>query len=121
MKPLKYFLIISYLIGYAQFILSYDVPSAINLGITNILDGGPKIENPGFYVEPFLINYYSNTFTDQNGNQLQGKKSPTLNSFITFTEFLYQSKFKIFGGAPGCSVIPFPLQFSSLPTKTQPS
>lgn len=92
--------------------LGYDIPSAINLGITNILDGGPKVESPGFYVEPYVINYYSNKLTDHCGNNLENSPSPRINLFNTFTEFSYQSRYKIAGGSPGCSLIPLPIQFS---------
>ncbi len=90
---------------------SYDLPSAINLGITNILDGGPKVESPGLYIEPYVLNYHAKQFTNACGKPLN--KTPVrFNSCTVFTELLYQSRFKVLGGAPGCSFILPPVQFA---------
>jgi anthranilate 1,2-dioxygenase (deaminating, decarboxylating) large subunit len=114
MKIVKYFLIAGFAVAYYNPLLSYDLPLFIDLGTTNILSGGPKIESPGLYWFQYQLNYYSNKFLDGCGNLLGGIKSPSFDIAFIFTEFLYQSKFKIFGGAPGASVILPPLVFSTI-------
>lgn len=100
MKILTYLLMIC-LIGSFNFLNSYRLPVAIDLGATNILDGGPKVESPGIYWIQYQVNYYARTFLDSCGNLLGGVKSPKLDIFAIYTELLYQSRFKICGGAPG--------------------
>lgn len=112
MKSLKLFIIIACSIISFNSLLSYDLPTALNLGTTNILDGGPKVESPGLYWIQYSLNYYANKFLNECGKPLGGVESPILNTFATFTEILYQSKFQIFGGAPGASLVLPPVVFS---------
>ena len=104
--------LIAWLLFHYNQLLSYHLPVAINLGYTNILDGGPKHGTPGFYWLHYNLNYYSKKYVDGCGNLLGGVKSPVLETFATWAEFLYQSNFKFCGGAPGASIIPMPLVFS---------
>jgi anthranilate 1,2-dioxygenase (deaminating, decarboxylating) large subunit len=114
MKRFNYFLIIICTsISFHQ-LTAYDIPPFIDLGTTNILSGGPKIEAPGLYWFQYQNNYYANKFLDNCGCPLGGVKSPALEQVYIFTEFLYQTKLKFFGGAPGISVVLPSLAFSHI-------
>lgn len=95
-----------------QLLYSYHLPAATNLGTTNILDGGPKVESPGYYLIPFFTNYHTQKFLDHQGKPLNGIKSPTFNTSAFYLVFLYQSKLKFLGGAPGFYVVTPPLIFN---------
>lgn len=68
----------------------YHLPT-INLGLTNILDGGPLIPQRGWYWRPYLVNYHATKFADGCGNLLGGVPSPHFNVCTIITQFLYQS------------------------------
>jgi len=91
-----------------------NLPAALNLGISNILDGGPKVEKPGFDWEQYQLYYHAHTFADACGNLIGGIESPRINSVAIFTELLWQSKFRIFKGAAGGSVVLPPIVFSGV-------
>lgn len=113
MKLLKLFIFtIAFLTIQSSTIFSYHLPVALNLGSTNILDGGPKVDSPGFYLVQYQFNYYAHKFLDECGKPLGGVKSPIFNTFAIFTELLYQSKIKFLGGCPGASIILPPVVFS---------
>lgn len=102
------------LMGYLSLLQSYHIPSGANFGFTNILDGGPKVESPGWYWIQYDIYYHAHKFLDACAKPLGGVKSPTFNSFVAFAEILYQSKIKFLGGAPGLSFITPPIVFSKV-------
>src|SRR5258708_24814459 len=81
-------------------IIGYGEPT-VNLGQTNILDGGPLIPTPGWYWRPYLNYYHANKFADAQGNSLGGVSSPHLNITTLITQFLYQSNWKILKGKFG--------------------
>lgn len=104
-------IVIAWLLSHYNQLLSYGLPIELNLGFTNILDGGPKHSAPGFYWIQYNINYHAKKYLDGCGNLVGDVKSPVLNIVATWTELLYQSNLKIFGGAPGLSFIPLPIAF----------
>lgn len=112
MNVVTYFLFTALIIGHFDTLFAYHLPAATNLGTTNILDGGPKVDSPGYYLIQFMTNYHTNKFLDANGKLLNGVKSPTFDNVGIYTVFLYQSKLKFFGGAPGFYVVPPPLVFA---------
>lgn len=78
----------------------YHLP-IINLGLTNILDGGPLIPIKGWYWRPYLVNYSAHKFTDGQGNQLGGVSSPRFNTSTIITQLLYQSDTQVLKGNLG--------------------
>lgn len=84
-------------------LIGYHLPS-INLGQTNILDGGPLIPIPGWYWRPYFVYYHAHKFTDGCGNLLGGMPSPRFNVCTILTQFLYQSEVKIFNGNLGLNL-----------------
>lgn len=86
-------------------LFSYHLPPILNLGTTNILDGGPLRPKPGCYLYEYLTYYHANKFLDAHGKNLGGVKSPTVNYVNLLNEFVYEtSKIKIFGASPGITV-----------------
>ncbi|MDR3647287.1 MAG: transporter [Candidatus Babeliales bacterium] len=81
-------------------ISGYGLPS-LNLGNTNFLDGGPIRPSPGFYFFQYFDSYYSNKFTDNNGNKLKGLNKPHFNYFAGATQLVYQTKDDFFLRAAG--------------------
>jgi hypothetical protein len=61
---------------------------AINLGLTNILDGGPLRPKKGFYWQEFLQGYQSSELFDACGNELP--VSPTINRWGLASQLFYQ-------------------------------
>lgn len=101
MKAIKHLaLAISCLIIQFQDLLGYDLPG-VNLGITNILDGGPNQTKPGLYLLEFLYQYHADQFLNECGKPLEGVKSPTINSTVLINELSYQSNHTLFGGRLG--------------------
>lgn len=86
-------------------VCGYGLPS-VNLGYTNILDGGPIRPYPGLYWQQYNIFYHTNKFFDFAGKPLGGVNSPTFNSWSTVTQLIYQFKKKLFfEGTPGFSFV----------------
>lgn len=78
----------------------YNLPS-INLGQTNILDGGPLRTKSGWYWKEYLHYYHSDKFVDGKGQQLGRVPSPQFDSLAIVTQLLYQFNTKFLGGSPG--------------------
>ena len=80
---------------YSNFFMSmlcgYNLPS-INLGQTNILDGGPLRAKSGWYWKEYLHYYHSDKFLDGKGQRLGRIPSPHFDSLAIITQFIYQSK-----------------------------
>ncbi len=84
-------------------IFGYHEPT-VNLGQTNILDGGPLIPLEGWYWRPYLSIYHAQKFTGPDGKLLGGVPSPQFNNVTLITQFLYQSGIRIFHGKLGVNL-----------------
>jgi len=84
-----------------QSVVGYGLPG-INLGFTNILDGGPVRPNPGLYWQQYLQYYTTQRFLNDKGKPLGGLPSPRFRSLITITQAVYQCKYQMrLHGMPG--------------------
>lgn len=92
------FLITPTLIGYA-------LPTTINLGLTNFLDGGPLKPLPGWYLTEYLPYYHANKFLDAQGQLLEGVTSPHLNAIYSVTQMTYLSKKQFLKGNIGLTAV----------------
>lgn len=72
----------------------YDQPVTINLGFTNILEGGPVRLESGFYWYQYFEYYNAHKFLNGQGKPLGGVPSPQYNGFFGCSEFIYQTKDK---------------------------
>jgi hypothetical protein len=84
---------------------AYDLP-AVNLGFTSFLDGGPPA-GPGFYFQQYFQYYHASSFRDAKGDDLP-LPSPSLNAYISLSQFIYQSNQTVpltLGGRWGIDVI----------------
>jgi hypothetical protein len=85
-------------------IFGYGLPG-INLGFTNILDGGPIRPNPGVYWQQYLQYYTTQRFLNEEGKPLGGIPSPRFRSLVTITQMAYQCKFQMrLDAMPGFSL-----------------
>jgi len=86
-------------------IQGYGLPN-VNLGFTNILDGGPIRPYPGVYWQQYSIFYHTHKFLNFEGKPLGGVPSPAFNSWTAVTQLIYQFKKKLFfEGTPGFSFV----------------
>jgi len=87
---------------FSSCIFGYGLPG-LNLGFTNILDGGPVRPNPGIYWQQYLQYYTTQRFLNGEGKPLLGLSSPRFRSLSTVTQMVYQCKhvFALKGGMPG--------------------
>jgi hypothetical protein len=108
MKILKQFFLVSCCLYYLIPRLSgYNLPS-INLGQSNILDGGPLRIKSGWYWKEYLHYYHADKFLDGKGQLLGGIPSPHFDSLAIITQLLYQFKTKVLGAKPGLNFfLPF--------------
>lgn len=93
-------------IAISVFVGAYDIHGyglpGLNLGFTNILDGGPVRPYPGVYWLQYAQYYHSHKFLNNEGTLLGGVPSPSLNVWDIVPEFVYQfEKELFFGGVPG--------------------
>jgi len=98
MKHFNYFLILGLFFLFCTKNFGYDLPY-LDLGVTNILDGGPIRPTPGWYLFGDVQYYYSNNFVDQNGNTLAGLSNPQFYAWAIIPALAYQSDRKIVPGA----------------------
>ncbi len=92
------------------FLFGYGLPS-VNLGFTNILDGGPVRPTPGFYWQHYNIYYHTKTFLNAESRPLQGLDGAAFNDWSYVTQFIYQfDRTTNLNAMPGVSfVVPFTL------------
>jgi hypothetical protein len=82
-------------------VIGYGLPG-INLGFSNILDGGPVRPKPGIYWQQYLQYYSTQRFLNEEGRPLDGLPSPRYRLFDTITQFIYQfNHVGALGGMPG--------------------
>lgn len=82
-------------------LFGYGLPG-LNLGFTNILDGGPVRPKPGMYWQQFLQYYTTQRFLDHEGKPLRGFPSPRFRQITTVSQFVYQGKRVLpLNGMPG--------------------
>lgn len=80
----------------------------INLGLTNILDGGSIRAHPGWYFQEIIQFYTTHKFLDANGNLFNGLPSPEFNSLAFLSQVIYESEHRILNGRLGFQgYIPF--------------
>jgi anthranilate 1,2-dioxygenase (deaminating, decarboxylating) large subunit len=73
----------------------------LNLGLTDILDGGPP--GPGTYFTEYIQAYGSNHFKDSDGNDIPG--SPEVANVLSMNQVVQVYKHKVLGGHPGATVL----------------
>jgi hypothetical protein len=96
----KYFVSLIFLF-FTSYVCGYGLPG-VNLGFTNILDGGPVRPNPGIYWQQYLQYYTTQRFLNNEGKPLGGFPSPRFRTLNTITQFVYQCKYVMpLKGMPG--------------------
>jgi len=73
----------------------------LNLGLTDILDGGPP--GPGTYFTEYIQAYGSNHFKDSNGNDIPG--SPEIANVLSMNQVVHVYKHKLLGGHIGVTAL----------------
>ena len=77
----------------------------MNLGFTNILDGGPARPYPGLYWQEYAQYYTTARFKNGEGNSLGGIPSPRFRALTAITQFTYQFNQQLpLKGMPGFSI-----------------
>lgn len=79
---------------FASDIFAYGLPG-INLGFTNILDGGPVRPKPGLYWQEYMQYYTTQRFLNAEGKPLGGLPSPRFRKLSIITQFAYQSNYQM--------------------------
>jgi anthranilate 1,2-dioxygenase (deaminating, decarboxylating) large subunit len=72
-------------------LLGYDLPVTINLGYSNILEGGPIRPTHGFYWYQYFNSYHAKKFTDNCGKPLASPLTE-LNAVVGATQLIYQTE-----------------------------
>ncbi len=86
------------------FVRSYGLPG-INLGFTNILDGGPVRPYPGVYWLQYIQYYSTHRFLNECGKPLGGVPFPRFRLVDTITQFIYQfNEVMPLKGMPGVAI-----------------
>ena len=80
--------------------LAFNQPP-LNLGLTDILDGGPP--GPGTYFTEYIQAYGSNHFKDSNGNDIPG--SPEIANVLSMNQVVQVYKHKTLGGHIGVTAL----------------
>lgn len=75
-------------------VLGYGLPG-VNLGFSNILDGGPVRPYPGIYWQQFAQYYSTKRFLNAEGKPLGGVPSPRFRTIDTTIQFVYQAKYQM--------------------------
>ena len=82
------------LLFFTKIALGYGLPG-VNLGFTNILDGGPVRPYPGIYWQQFGQYYTTKRFLNEKGKPLGGVPSPRFRTLDTIIQFVYQCNYEI--------------------------
>jgi hypothetical protein len=99
----KYFVVIAGL-SCANQVVGYGLPG-LDLGFTNILDGGPIRPKPGWYWLQYNQYYTTHRFLNGEGKPLAGVPSPRYRLLDTITEFAYQFKYQLpWNAVPGVAM-----------------
>jgi hypothetical protein len=80
--------------------LAFNEPP-LNLGLTDILDGGPP--GPGTYFTEYIQAYDANSLKDSGGNDLPG--NPQVANVLSMNQVVYVDKRKLLGGHIGGTVL----------------
>lgn len=89
---------------FASPLMGYGLP-AINLGSSNILDGGPVRPKPGIYWQQYLKYYTTHRFLNAHGKPLENIARLPFRYLVTTTQFTYQSHYVLpLHGMPGFSL-----------------
>jgi anthranilate 1,2-dioxygenase (deaminating, decarboxylating) large subunit len=80
--------------------LAFNQPP-LNLGLTDILDGGPP--GPGTYFTEYIQAYGSNHFKDSSGNDIPG--SPEVANVLSMNQVVQVYKHKTLGGHIGFTAL----------------
>src|SRR5581483_4494137 len=91
----KYLFLLWCTITSAHTMNAYHLPY-LNFGLNNILDGGPIRESSGWYWMQYSRYYHADRFVNECGGNLGGMHSPTLDTWATLFQFVYQSQRRIF-------------------------
>ncbi|MBA3953784.1 transporter [Candidatus Dependentiae bacterium] len=99
---------------------SYSLP-AVNLGLTNFLDGGPIRSAPGWYWLQYGRYYHATRFLNNLGKPLGSPllQSPSFTLISTGIQGTYQSHKKVLFGAYGGIDVSIPLVLQSKISKSQ--
>jgi anthranilate 1,2-dioxygenase (deaminating, decarboxylating) large subunit len=80
------------LIFFVSQLIGYNQPNTLNLGFTNILEGGPIRPHPGFYWYQYLEYYQAHNFLDNAGKPIGCVRGPNFDTMWGCSEFIYQTK-----------------------------
>jgi len=80
--------------------LAFNQPP-LNLGLTDILDGGPP--GPGTYFTEYIQAYGSYHFKDSDGNSISG--SPEVANVLSMNQVVHVYKHKLLGGHIGVTAL----------------
>ena len=80
--------------------LAFNQPP-LNLGLTDILDGGPP--GPGTYFTEYIQAYGSNHFKDSDGNDIPG--DPEVANVLSMNQVVHVYKHKLLGGHIGVTAL----------------
>lgn len=101
-----------FLVVFTHNIQTYHLP-AVNLGVSNILDGGPVRPSPGWYWLEFAEYYQTKKFVDARGNLLNGIPSPHISYWAIANELVYQANQKLICNADWGVAAEIPILLSS--------
>jgi hypothetical protein len=92
------------LLFFTHILVGYGLPG-LNLGFTNILDGGPIRPKPGWYWLQYAQYYTTKRFFNGEGKPLGGVPSPRFRHLETITEFAYQFEYQFpWNAVPGVAL-----------------
>ncbi|MDR3550922.1 MAG: transporter, partial [Candidatus Babeliales bacterium] len=104
MKPIKIIIISGFLLSIINQTNCYNLPY-VNLGDTNILDGGPIRPKPGWYFFPYTEFYHADRWTGPNGKDLFCTDTPTYNGLVLSFQYAYQrAQYSLLKGHLGLSI-----------------
>ena len=95
-----------------QTIIGYDQP-LLDIGLTNILDGGPVRPTYGWYFYEYIQYYKVDKLTNAQGHALGNLPAPKSKSWYGITELVYQTQQDILFNAQAGFDIALPYAFSS--------